>query len=105
MTGKGANVTVTVHGNSSVIIDGLTVGKQYTVTEITDWSWRYGKQVFTTTLEEDDYTVPATGGIIVKLSVNKEKNNVTCENKRTVPYWLDGDSFCVNVFGEPSTQN
>lgn len=105
VTGKGVNVTVTVHGNSSVIIDGLTVGKQYTVTEITDWSWRYGKQVFTTTLEEDDYTVPATGGIIVKLSVNKEKNNVTCENKRTVPYWLDGDSFCVNVFGEPSTQN
>ena len=79
--------------------------RQYTVTEITDWSWRYGTQVFTTTLEKDDYTAPATGGgITVTLSANKEKNNVTCTNTRTVPYWLDGDSFCVNVFAS-STQN
>ena len=102
--GEGVDVTVTVHGNSSVTIDGLTVGKKYTVTEITDWSWRYGAQVFTTTLE-DDYTVPATGGIIVTLSADEAKNSVTCKNTHTVPYWLDGDSFCVNVFGEPSTQN
>ena len=105
VVGEGVNVTVTVHGDSSVTIDGLTVGKQYTVTEITDWSWRYGTQVFTTTLEKDDYTAPATGGgITVTLSANKEKNNVTCTNTRTVPYWLDGDSFCVNVFAS-STQN
>lgn len=103
VVGEGVNVTVTVHGNSSVTIDGLTVGKQYTVTEITDWSWRYGAQVFTTTL--DNYTAPATGGgITVTLSANKEKNNVTCTNTRTVPYWLDGDNFCVNVFAS-STQN
>ena len=105
VTGEGddVDVTVTVHGNSFVTIDGLTVGKQYTVTEITDWSWRYGAQAFTTTL--DNYTAPATGGgITVTLSANKEKNNVTCTNTRTVPYWLDGDSFCVNVF-KSSTQN
>lgn len=103
VVGKDVNVTVTVHGNSFVTIDGLTVGEQYTVTEITDWSWRYGAQVFTTTL--DNYTAPATGGgITVTLSANKEKNNVTCTNTRTVPYWLDGDNFCVNVFAS-STQN
>lgn len=103
--GEDVDVIVTVHGNSFVIIDGLMVGKQYTVTEITDWSWRYGTQVFTTALEEADYTAPETGGgITVTLSANKEKNNVTCTNTRTVPYWLDGDSFCVNVFAS-STQN
>lgn len=105
VTGEGddVGVTVTVHGNSSVTIDGLTVGEQYTVTEITDWSWRYSAQAFTTTLA--NYTAPATGGgITVTLSASKEKNNVTCTNTRTVPYWLDGDSFCVNVFAS-STQN
>ena len=103
--GDDVDVTVTVHGNSSVTIDGLTVGEQYTVTEITEWSWRYGAQAFTTTLDAGNYEAPATGGgITVTLSANKEKNNVTCTNTRTVPYWLDGDNFCVNVFAS-STQN
>ena len=97
VTGEGVDVTVTVHGNSSVTIDGLTIGKQYTVTEITDWSWRYGEQVFTTTL--NNYEAPATGGITVTLSANKEENSVTCTNTRTVPYWLDGDNYKVNIFG------
>ena len=97
VTGEGVDVTVTVHGNSSVTIDGLTIGKQYTVTEITDWSWRYGEQVFTTTLNK--YEAPATGGITVTLSANKEENSVTCTNTRTVPYWLDGDNYKVNIFG------
>lgn len=97
VTGEGVDVTVTVHGNSSVTIDGLTIGKQYTVTEITDWSWRYGEQVFTTTL--NNYEAPATGGITVTLSANAAENSVTCTNTRTVPYWLDGDNYKVNIFG------
>ena len=97
VTGEGVDVTVTVHGNSSVTIDGLTIGASYTVTEITEWSWRYGEQVFTTTL--NNYEAPATGGITVTLSANKEENSVTCTNTRTVPYWLDGDNYKVNIFG------
>lgn len=102
VTGEGVDVTVTVHGNSSVTIDGLTIGASYTVTEITEWSWRYGEQVFTTTL--NNYEAPATGGITVTLSAEEAKNSVTCTNTRTVPHWLDGDNFCVNVFAS-STQN
>ena len=97
VTGEGVDVTVTVHGNSSVTIDGLTIGASYTVTEITEWSWRYGEQVFTTPL--NNYEAPATGGITVTLSANKEENSVTCTNTRTVPYWLDGDNYKVNIFG------
>ena len=97
VTGEGVDVTVTVHGNSSVTIDGLTIGASYTVTEISEWSWRYGEQVFTTTL--NNYEAPATGGITVTLSANKEENSVTCTNTRTVPYWLDGDNYKVNIFG------
>lgn len=106
VTGEGDDVavTVTVHGNSFVTIDGLTVGEQYTVTEITDWSWRYGAQVFTTTLDAGNYEATATGGITVTLSAEEAKNSVTCTNTRTVPHWLDGDNFCVNVFAS-STQN
>ena len=98
------DVTVTVHGNSFVTIDGLTIGEQYTVTEITEWSWRYSAQAFTTTLDAGNYEASATGGIIVTLSAEEAKNSVTCTNTRTVPYWLDGDNFCVNVFAS-STQN
>lgn len=104
VVGKGVDVTVTVHGNSFVTIDGLTIGEQYTVTEITEWSWRYSAQAFTTTLDAGNYEASATGGIIVTLSAEEAKNSVTCTNTRTVPYWLDGDNFCVNVFAS-STQN
>ncbi len=104
VVGKGVDVTVTVHVNSFVTIDGLTIGEQYTVTEITEWSWRYSAQAFTTTLDAGNYEASATGGIIVTLSAEEAKNSVTCTNTRTVPYWLDGDNFCVNVFAS-STQN
>ena len=104
VVGKGVDVTVTVHGNSFVTIDGLTIGEQYTVTEITEWSWRYSAQAFITTLDAGNYEASATGGIIVTLSAEEAKNSVTCTNTRTVPYWLDGDNFCVNVFAS-STQN
>lgn len=103
--GDDVDVTVTVHGNSSVTIDGLTVGKQYTVTEITDWSWRYGSTTVTTTLPESNWSAPAGGsGINVTLASGAAQNIVTFQNERTVPYWLDGDNFCVNVFAS-STQN
>ena len=105
MTGEdGVDVTVTVHGNSAVTIDGLTIGKAYTVTELTEWSWRYGQQKFTAATGLS-CTAPETGGITVTLTADENTNSVTCANTRTVPYWLDGDSFRINVFTKPQAQS
>ena len=105
VTGEdGVDVTVTVHGNSAVTIDGLTIGKAYTVTELTEWSWRYGRQTFTAAAGLS-YEAPPTGGITVTLTADETANRVTCANTRTVPYWLDGDSFRINVFTKPQAQS
>lgn len=39
--GDGVDLDVLVPGNGSVTIDGLQVGKTYTVTEDESWAWRY----------------------------------------------------------------
>jgi uncharacterized repeat protein (TIGR02543 family) len=76
-------LTVTVHGDGEITITDLPIGK-YTITEQTDWSWRYdptdGKKSQTITLSPT------------------EKNIVTFENTRAEVKWLDGDSYDVNIF-------
>ncbi len=75
------DLTVTIHGNSSVKITELPVGA-YTVTESTDWSWRY-------TPDGDEQTVtPDPNG----------SNIVRFTNSRENTQWLDGDSYNVNIF-------
>lgn len=79
VTGEGKVMYVTVQGNDSVTIKGLTVGK-YKVEEVTSWSWRY-----TPTKRSQD--VEVEGG---------QKNEVTFNNSRTNSSWLSGDSFAIN---------
>ncbi len=92
---EGFELTVTVHGNGSVTIDGLTVGQTYTVTEKTDWSWRYGKCTPSSGLSEAKVE---GSSITVQLSDDSTANKVIFTNERTMPYWLDGDSWCNNIF-------
>ena len=83
MTGDNlpdGGLKVTVTGNGSVTIGGLKVGSQYTITEVTGWSWRYSADAVTTE----------------KLVANG--NNVTVENTRGNGLWLDGNSVSHNVF-------
>ena len=80
-------MTVTVQGNSSVLIVDLPVG-DYQVEEITQWSWRY--------------IIEGTNPKDVALR-NPEKRgdnaeNVKFENKRENFLWLSGDSFCDNLW-------
>ena len=77
---KHIDLTVTVHGNSQTKICELPVGN-YTVKEITTWSWRY------TPKEEEKTVKVAAGG-----------TSVTFENKRTKEQWLNGDNYSVNIF-------
>ena len=73
---------VVIQGNDSVTIKGLKIGT-YTVTEDTDWSWRYTPQ-------------DGNSQKIITLSAT-EPNTVTFTNKRSKGKWLGGDAYKHNI--------
>ena len=79
VTGEGKDMYVTVQGNGSVTIKGLTVGT-YKVEEVTSWSWRYKP-------DQGSKNVEVKGG---------QPNEVTFNNSRTNGSWLSGDSYAIN---------
>lgn len=76
----GFNAKVVIQGNGSVTIKGLKVGT-YTVTEDTDWSWRYAPQ-------------NRTQSITLNPAVT---NTVTFVNTRSNGKWLGGDAYKRNT--------
>lgn len=83
MTGpNGYSKRVVVNGNGSVIIKGLKIGT-YTVTEVTNWSWRYTADSSSQRIE-------------LKPAVT---NAVTFVNTRSNHKWLGGDAYSKNIFG------
>ena len=85
ISGEGVEMEVVVHGNSSVTVKGLKVGT-YTVTELTDWSWRY-------TPDETEKTVSQTDA---QQAANQTAHTVNFVNKRTNSKWLNGAAYCDN---------
>ena len=79
---NGYSKRVVVNGNGSVIIKGLKIGT-YTVTEVTNWSWRYAADSSSQSIE-------------LKPAVT---NAVTFVNTRSNHKWLGGDAYCKNIFG------
>ena len=71
---------VVIQGNGSVTIKGLKIGT-YTVTEDTDWSWRY-----TLKNKTQNITLQPAG-----------KNEVTFINSRSKGKWLGGDAYNHNI--------
>lgn len=82
VVGGGFEKKVVIKGNGSVTIKGLKIGT-YTITEVSDWSWRYTPDeiVKTITLQ------PA------------QTNGVTFANTRANDKWLGGDAYSQNKFG------
>lgn len=78
---KDIDLTVTVHGNGQTTVTDLPVG-EYTVTEETEWSWRYTPQ----------------SGAERKVTVGVGGLTVQYQNSRTQTQWLDGDNYSVNHF-------
>jgi hypothetical protein len=76
------DLTVSVLANSSVTVMKLPVGK-YTVTELTDWSWRYENAWAERELE---------------LAYNNGVNELVYNNVRENGKWLDGNDFKENRF-------
>lgn len=87
VTGGGLTRTVTVHRNGRTTITGLRAG-EYTVTELTNWSWRY------TPVNNTDNTTQATQTITLAES---GLNQVTFHHERSNTQWLDGNHFW-NIF-------
>lgn len=87
----GTVITVTIHGNGSVTISDLLIG-EYTVTEVTDWSWRYDQTGMT-------YAAGTITNGSFTLSPDSANNIVTVTNTRNNDNWLSGDSYAVNVAG------
>lgn len=78
---RDVELTVTVHGNGKTTVAELPVGN-YTVTEMTDWSWRY----------------TPTGGAAQTVTAGADGAELTFANGRTEEKWLDGGAFAVNLF-------
>lgn len=91
--GNNVNLDVTVHGNGSVTIDGLTVGATYTVTEKTDWSWRY--EFDSVSVDKVTIVTQKDSSVSITIGLN---GTITFTNERKVNQWLDGDSWCNNMF-------
>ena len=85
VTGGGISIDVVIHGAGSVTIKDLKVGT-YTVTEKTDWTWRYGQQ----------------GSQSITLQADAAKNTVTFTNTLTNNKWLTGGAWCDNSWAKGS---
>lgn len=79
VTGDDVDLTVSVHGNSSVTIYGVLSNQTYTVTPVSGWSWRYKA------LEAQPVTI------------GDEGSTVTFAQERTTSKLLDGNAFS-NLF-------
>ena len=90
--GDGVDLDVTVHGDTwSVTVDGLTVGAEYTITEKTEWSWRYNCTGWSHTNGGRGSTNEA------KITLGLD-GTITFTNNRALDKWLDGDSWLDNLF-------
>ena len=80
---NGYSKRVVINGNSSVTIKGLKIGT-YTITEVTNWSWRY-------TADNDSQNIDLKPAVT---------NEVTFVNTRSNHKWLGGDAYSKNVFAK-----
>ena len=79
---NGYSKRVVINGNGSVTIKGLKIGT-YTVTEVTNWSWRY-------TADSNSQSIELKPAVT---------NAVTFVNTRSNHKWLGGDAYSKNIFG------
>lgn len=80
--GERVCLEVAIVGNGQKVIKHIPTGT-YTVTEKDNWSWRYEP-------ESNAHSVTVTGG---------ETATTEFKNDRTEIYWLSGDSYCENWWG------
>lgn len=85
----GVDIVVTVHGNSTVTIDGLTDHGKYTITQLEDWSWRYGATGWSYGNESG-----SGGKAIIAVA---DDGTITFRNERRNTQWLDGNAWLEDL--------
>lgn len=95
--GKGTvDMDVTIQGNGSETISNLPVG-EYTITEDTEWSWRYRVESIAVNRETVSLAAAdAANQKTVPLSSPTEKVVVTFNNKLNNEKWLTGCGIAEN---------
>lgn len=79
---------IVVIGSGETVIRDLPIGR-YTVTEITDWSWRYTPVIGSTDVTVQNQTA--------EQAETSGANTAAFVNNRTNPYWLSGSAYAVNT--------
>ena len=100
VSGDGVNLIVTVHGNGSTTINGLKVGGSYTVTELTDWSWRYADTPDWTFITGGATDASEADTAVANITLGETGNMITFTNTRDEDQWLDGDTYEDNLFNQ-----
>ena len=89
-------INANASGTGSVTLTGLKVG-DYTVTELTDWTWRYRSSTLTS---PDSGFSTGTGNNTITVKVNGGAvTTVNCRNDSHNDKWLGGDNYANNEFG------
>lgn len=76
------NLTIAVNGNASATVTDLPLG-EYTITELSGWSWRYAPD-------------SAIKSLILEYS--ETPTEIIFSHTRTNGKWLDGNAFVDNIF-------
>lgn len=90
VTGENFSMDVVINGNGEAVIENLPAGV-YSVTELTDWSWRYEPE----DAEQDASAADAVNGT----------TTVKFVNHRDKTQWLDGEAYVKNAFTGSTTNS
>ena len=98
VSGPGITGTmqIVLKAGESKTISGLTVGKTYTVTEKTDWSWRYDCDGAKATVDKDAAFNEQNHSISVDLTSAGE--TVTFTNNKSNSKWLSAVTKVINTW-------
>lgn len=97
ITGEEISLELVLVGNESKVIKDLPVGN-YTVTEITDWSWRYTLQKIA--IEKDQSAIMELNNKKISFNLTSQGEHITFTNARDNDNWLSGDTHCRNWWGD-----
>lgn len=93
------NMTVTLKAGDQIVISRLRIDQEYTVTELTDWSWRYSDSP-TATDSNDSSNITTNGKIRVTLKERRawtsDVNVVTFTNTLNETKWLSDEDSVRN---------
>lgn len=98
---NGFWMDVVIVGNRSVTIKDLPLGN-YTVTELTDWSWRYSLEQIAAEKDTNAVIDSTNKNIAFLLTIDGE--TVTFSNIREKDTWLSGDCYAENWWGRKKEQ-